>query len=89
MTAYTITTLPRDTCASWWAATDHTPNFAPTKVAQISEVECSLCLAAHLPGMPAIWSRSGYGPVGSFWPELIQHLAHVHGVRPEPYECPA
>jgi hypothetical protein len=72
-----IRVVPRGECASWWF-------FGPEDRgrARISEVECGLCL-------PVIWHRAA-GYAGAYlWRELVEHLAHVHGARPEPLEAPA
>lgn len=88
LSEYRVRTLPRSDAASWWAATDTGPTRAPVPAAQISEVECALCLAAWKPGAPAIWSLQAPVALRYLWPRLIDHLAHIHGVRPEPTECP-
>lgn len=85
---YRVRTLPRSDVASWWSATDTGPVRSPVPFEQLSEIECPLCLSAWKPGGPPIWARQAPCVLAHLWPEMLGHLAHVHGVRPEPAECP-
>ncbi|GAA0738757.1 hypothetical protein Drose_04200 [Dactylosporangium roseum] len=85
---YAIRVLPREAVASWWSATDAGPLRSPVPAGQVSEVECALCLSGWREGDPPIWSRSSPCALAYLWRDLLDHLAHVHGVRPDPAGCP-